>query len=262
MPAKNRRRSKTARPSTGGSRPAETVRGTQATGGRDAGAGVGAAREEARRLRREEARRQAEARARRFRRRRMLKRAAIAAAALAVAGLVTFYVVQRQQAKDQVVAVARSVAAAAGCTDVVTQPDLGATHDTNPITYEQNPATSGIHHPAPLPPTVRVYEQPQPEPNAVHNLEHGYVLVYYRAEGPGALPDPVVTSLADIARRESKVIMAPYPDLEEGRALALAAWDQLQQCPPSIMPAQATTLAQSFISRFRGGGKAPEPGAP
>ncbi len=51
------------------------------------------------------------------------------------------------------------------------------------------------------------------------------------------------------------------PQLENGQALALVAWDELQQCPNTITSSQATTLAKAFIARFRGGGKAPEPAA-
>ena len=41
-------------------------------------------------------------------------------------------------------------------------------------------------------------------------------------------------------------------------ALALAAWNELQQCPNTVTASQPTGLAESFIDRFRGGGKAPE----
>jgi hypothetical protein len=68
--------------------------------------------------------------------------------------------------------------------------------------------------------------------------------------------------VAELADGESKVILAPYPKLEPGTALALAAWDELQQCPSTVTASQATELAESFIERFRGGGKAPEASVP
>jgi hypothetical protein len=107
-----------------------------------------------------------------------------------------------------------------------------------------------------------VYEQPVPEQNAVHNLEHGYVLVYFRQDGDGALPGGVVSALADLVEGTSKVVMAPYPGLGPEHALALVAWNELQRCPSTVTPSQAVGLARAFIDRFRSGGQAPEPSAP
>ena len=51
-------------------------------------------------------------------------------------------------------------------------------------------------------------------------------------------------------------------ELERGTPLALAAWDELQQSPNTVTVSQATGLAESFIGRFRGRGKAPEASVP
>ncbi|MGH2572617.1 MAG: DUF3105 domain-containing protein [Actinomycetota bacterium] len=99
-------------------------------------------------------------------------------------------------------------------------------------------------------------------PTAVHNLEHGYVLIYHRQDGQQALPAPVMDSLERLAESESNVILPPYTQLEEGEALALAAWNKLQECPSRVGPEQADTLARAFIAQFRRGGEAPEPAAP
>lgn len=96
----------------------------------------------------------------------------------------------------------------------------------------------------------------------MHNLEHGYVLVYYRAGGDAALPARVVGRLTDLANGATKVIMAPFPDLVEGTSLAFAAWNRLQQCPSTVTSEQALGLAQAFLDRFASGGEAPEPSAP
>jgi len=61
---------------------------------------------------------------------------------------------------------------------------------------------------------------------------------------------------------ERKVIPASYPELGQGTALALAAWDELQQYPSAVTASQATELAESFIDRFRSGGMAPEASVP
>ena len=98
-------------------------------------------------------------------------------------------------------------------------------------TYTDHPATSGYHDPSPLPIPPRVYTEPVSETNAVHNLEHGAVIMYYRQSGDAALPQDVVDRLATIANDGHNTILAPYGQLPDGTALALAAWNKLQTCP-------------------------------
>ena len=183
------------------------------------------------------------------------------AAVVVVAG---GFVVSKQLESRRITAEGDRLAAAAGCTPVEEKPDLGGGHlaPGRTTSYEQHPATSGIHDQAPLPSSPAVYTQPVPEPNAVHNLEHGYILMYYRTSGDARLPKRVVGSLAEVADGETKVILAPYSQLQQDASLALVAWDELQECPSTVTVSQATGLAESFIDRFRGGGKAPEASVP
>jgi hypothetical protein len=113
-----------------------------------------------------------------------------------------------------------------------------------------------------LPENVHVYTEPVPETRAVHNLEHSYVIVYYRADSADALPTGVVDALTPLVKSQFKTIMAPFPDLPAGTSFALLAWNKLWSCPPTITPAQATTMTQGFIQAYRGTGNAPEPGSP
>ena len=156
-------------------------------------------------------------------------------------------------------------ASAAGCGQIQTPAGSapGGQHLSAGQTYHysQEPATSGWHDPSPLPSDPHVYTSPVPETHAVHNLEHGYVWIYYRSDGPGALPATVVDSLASLANVQTKVLMAPHPDLPAGTGLALAAWNKLWECPASIRADQATAVASGFIQGYRGTGNAPEPGA-
>jgi hypothetical protein len=155
-------------------------------------------------------------------------------------------------------------AEAAGCGEVETPtgaPARGHLAPGETLTYEQHPATSGDHDPAPLPSDPHVYTTPVEETAAVHNLEHAYVLIYYRAEGPEALPAEVVDELTLLAESETKVIMAPHPSLEEGTSLALAAWNKLWECPSGVGASQARTIASGFIEAYRGTSNAPEPRA-
>jgi hypothetical protein len=128
--------------------------------------------------------------------------------------------------------------------------------------YTSEPATSGWHDPSPLPGDPHVYTQPVQETRAVHNLEHAYVLVYYRADGPDALPADVVQALGPLVNAQFKTIMAPFPDLPTGTSFALLAWNKLWTCPSTITASQARTMTSGFIQAFRGTGNAPEPGAP
>jgi hypothetical protein len=158
---------------------------------------------------------------------------------------------------------AAAAAARAGIGAVEEPAGEGAGHlqpNDPPPQYGTTPAASGPHAPSPLPPQPKVYDQPVPETAAVHNLEHGYVLVYYRAEGDGALPDPVVTALEDLIQGEAEVIMAPYEGLPQGTNIALVAWTRLQtgQVPADADPDDVTLVARAFIDEYRNGSAAPE----
>ena len=234
-------------------------------GGASPGAGpetAGAVQDK--RAHREEARRRKELIHRRIRRRRLVRRAVVVGALVGVVGVAGGYVFSRELESRRLNQAAGRLAAEAGCTDVVDMLDLGRTHlpADQTTTYGQRPATSGLHALSPLRPDPHVYTDPVPETSAVHNLEHGYVLIYYRAKGDAALPSQVVGPLADLANGATKVIMAPFLDLQQGTSLAFAAWNKLQQCPPTVNSEQAVSLAEAFIDRFASGGEAPEPSAP
>lgn len=124
--------------------------------------------------------------------------------------------------------------------------------------YADRPAASGYHDPSPLPPEPHVYGEPVAETRAVHNLEHAYVLVYYRPAADGGLAPETVTALEGYAGDQGRVIMAPYPDLPEGISLALLAWNTRWECPAPLTPQQAVTIATGFVDAYRGTTVAPE----
>ncbi len=223
-----------------------------------------APRAEERRVHKEEARRSRESLRRRIKRRSAFQRAAtIGVVALAALGVFLF--LTRAGAPKAIAAAALEAASAAGCGDV--QTPLGSApggqhlSQGEPFTYDQHPATSGFHDPSPLPPEPHVYTAPVPETQAVHNLEHAYALIYYRADGPDALPADVVAALAALAEREDKVIMAPHPSLNAGTSLALTAWNKLWECPATVTAEEATAIASGFVEAYRGTSNAPEPQA-
>jgi hypothetical protein len=168
----------------------------------------------------------------------------------------------RTRGPSEVSADALSAARAAGCGDVTTVADSapGNLHlaPGEPYDYAERPASHGYHDPEPLPADLHVYGEPIPETRAVHNLEHAYVVIYYRPEAEGGVSADAVEGLATLARDQSRVLMAPYPELLEGTALALVAWNTRWECPPAVTPEQAVTIARGFIDAYRGTSIAPE----
>jgi hypothetical protein len=97
--------------------------------------------------------------------------------------------------------------------------------------YNSNPPTSGPHGPA-----VRwgVYEAPVPKESAVHNMEHGGLVIWYDCEGgpaplDAAACDQLRAALAGIVQPRASdgmfILMTPYAGME--RRIALTAWQYL-----------------------------------
>ena len=184
-------------------------------------------------------------------------------------GLLVFFAISwfnRAPAAKPLSGAAIDAAATAGCAGPI-QPDPdpqrlhlapGEAH-----TYTGHPATSGVHDPTPLPDTPRVYTAAEigtyRETAAVHSLEHGSVIMYYRPSGePDGLPRGVVDQLAPIATGSHATYLIPYADLPTGTALAYTAWNQLLTCPADITADQAVTIAQGFVDSFACTRNAPE----
>jgi hypothetical protein len=185
---------------------------------------------------------------------------------IVVAALIGGLIYWRSGESRRLRAEAAEAAGRLDCSEVQDLPDEGRQHlaaDEPPPDYGTTPGTSGKHNASPLPADPRVYDQPfdtNLEARAVHNLEHGYVLMYYRQEGDAAVPGPVVNALADLANAEDQVILAPYPDLPDGESLAFASWTHLRTCPTMTADDadDVTALARGFINEFRDHSDAPE----
>ena len=217
-----------------------------------------------RQLRKEQARIERERRLRRARRQIRTRRAIRWGLPVLVILAVAAFFVWRNIAQSRAAAQA---AEAFGCGAIETKQDqLDAADALGPAIHQEpfaqgtggEPATAGAHS-TPLPQEPAVYGDPVPEANAVHNLEHGYILIYYQAEGDAPLPDDVRTELESLAEGQDKVIVAPYEGLESG--LALTAWGKIQTCipPAGADPQDAVLVAENFIDEFKSGGLAPEP---
>jgi Protein of unknown function (DUF3105) len=215
----------------------------------------------ARRDRKEQARRYREAERKRAARRASVQRAMIFfAVGLAVLG--AFWYFNRAPGVTPLAAEVRAAADAAGCGQI-TVPEgpapsrdhiaPGASYD-----YPHHPATAGPHDPSALPIPPHTYTAPITETKAVHNLEHGSVIAYYRASGDGALGANALSALDAVADASKNSIAAPYPQLPDGTQVAFAAWNKLMTCSGPMSADQATTVFQGFIDSYQCTDNAPE----
>lgn len=122
-----------------------------------------------------------------------------------------------------------------------------ATHVTGAVDYPQDPPAGGPHSSAWL--NCGIYEQPVPNENAVHSLEHGAVWITY---------DPALSE-ADVAALRAAApstysIVSPYPGL--GAPAAISAWDAQVTLDGVDDPRLA-----DFITTYWKSPNAPEPGA-
>jgi hypothetical protein len=244
-------------------RPADRAAATTATAERSDQPDRPSARAE----RKEQARRERERRIKQAKRRQRTRRLVRWGVVLAAAGGIGWFVYDQVQENREVQERAAAAAARVGLGEVQEPADEGAEHlqpTDPPPQYGTVPAASGPHAQAPLPAEPKVYDQPVPETAAIHNLEHGYVLIYYRADGEGALDEAVVTELESLAEGEAEVIMAPYENLSDGTNLALVAWTRLQegQVAADADPGDVALVARGFIEEFRNGAAAPEAEVP
>ena len=103
-------------------------------------------------------------------------------------------------------------------------PSLGNAHISSPsvphIPYNSDPPTSGPH--TPYLAKWGIHDQPVPKEEQVHNLEDGGVIIQYNC--PEGCPE-LVEKLRAISRRYERLILAPYPGMDN--RIALTAWRRL-----------------------------------
>lgn len=129
---------------------------------------------------------------------------------------------------------------------------LTAVHVTDTVDYEAEygmlPPAGGDHAAAWL--TCGVYDQPQPNENAVHALEHGAVWVTY---DPDAVDDATLSNLLTKLPK-TYVVVSPFPGLPS--PIVASAWGaQLQLESPD------DSRLGAFLSMYWKSPAAPEPGA-
>jgi hypothetical protein len=138
-----------------------------------------------------------------------------------------------------------------GTCQLETFPALEATHVQElPDDYEYNsiPATSGFHNAQTA--IWNLYDQPVPQINYVHNMEHGGMVIQYGSE----VSDADVASIGEWYQQDTRgLIVAPLSEEMEEEDPALAdkivanAWTHMMKC---------TTYDESaldeFSDRYRG----------
>jgi hypothetical protein len=212
--------------------------------------------------RKEEARRERERRIRQARRRqrtrRLVRWGIVAGVAGGIAGAIYLAGSESREIKEKAAAAAVRV----GATEVETEEGLPNAHK-EPFGVGQGgvPAIGGNHTPGALPAEPKTYQQQPPEETAIHNLEHGYVIVYYADEGDNALDPDVVSALEDVVNDETEVMMSPYQGLAQ--PLYLVAWGARQAIdPPEDASADDVVLVtKAFIDEWKNGRFAPEAAA-
>lgn len=192
-------------------------------------------RQKARRAQRLEAERAAAASAKRRR------LGAFAVVGVLIAGAAGYFVQQNlaeRAAEREVIEAGQARLGELGCTSDEEMPPLGAGHfdpadlEANPpeAIYDHLPATSGQHMGQVV--ATGIYDEYVDERLAIHNLEHGYVVMWYDEE---ADPDQV-DALKDFAQEriddgDAEIVVAPYNQaLDEDANFAFTAWERRQLC--------------------------------
>ncbi len=118
--------------------------------------------------------------------------------------------------------------------------ELGEDH-----AYEQSPAVGGPHAPVWI--ECGVYDEPLPEVNAVHDLEHGTTWITYR---PDDVDADGVEELAD--QLPANGLLSPYPD--QAAPVVITVWGRQLELTGPDDPRIAL-----FVAEYGAGETAPEP---
>jgi hypothetical protein len=143
-------------------------------------------------------------------------------------------------------------------------PQMLASHiqpGTSHEPYNSDPPTSGPHFPQPA--QAGFYDEALPDEQLVHNLEHGYVVIWYNCTGlDESACAGLKSQIKDLMDRAKpivpatgakKLIAVPRPGMES--LLALTSWSRLDK----LASFDEKEIVE-FINDFRN--HAPEPGAP
>lgn len=200
------------------------------------------------------------------RRNRLVATVALAAVVLAGIGFLVYRQIDARNRRAQQEVELAGRLDELGCTEDVRMPDLGGGHIAStpeelaaepPATiYPDRPPTSGRHVGQVV--ASGVYDVPIDERITLHNLEHGYLNVWYAEDAPEDQVD-AMKAWAEEQRDGDfpKMIVAPfYDELPDGGNFAYVAWFQRQVCR-DFDPEVAQFFAEEH---YDSNGEAPERG--
>jgi Protein of unknown function (DUF3105) len=121
-------------------------------------------------------------------------------------------------------------------------------HTAGTVNYAQIPPVGGDHNDTLL--NCGIYDQPVPNENAVHSLEHGAVWVTYQPD----LPQADVAKLRQLVRGHSHLLLSPYPGLTQ--PVVASGWGVQLRLPGAEDPRLAR-----FLKKYEQGPQTREPGA-
>lgn len=148
----------------------------------------------------------------------------------------------------------------AGCTPVTNDETTGVNDHVPPgttVDYATVPPSSGQHWDAPLPPGRKFYgpEDEAPVEQLVHNLEHGYVVVWYRKDIAPKQLEALQNLSERMPKERPKFVVAQWDDkygeFPRRKNVAISVWGHRQLCfkasgeavnnfsdkyPPSVAP--------------------------
>jgi hypothetical protein len=127
-------------------------------------------------------------------------------------------------------------------------PDQGQEHipETETVSYNSNPPTSGPHYDTPAPWGIYNTDPPQDE-QLVHNLEHGGVIISYHPERVDEQTlEQLRSQVRELSQINPRVMLTPRPNLEV--PLALTAWTYLQELD-RYDPAAVRSFYDAHIGR-------------
>jgi hypothetical protein len=143
--------------------------------------------------------------------------------ALALLAYPVFLFVKDYQARNATIADLGVSVASAGCAPIVEHAAKGNQQhvpEGTKVNYDNYPPDSGPHYPAPAPFTKRFYTTADRPPvsTLVHNLEHGYTVVWYRDSTPANQKSQLEaiskTFSKDDTNPANKFIAAPWTDAD------------------------------------------------
>jgi hypothetical protein len=190
---------------------------------------------------------------------------------LALVGALVFQQFNKRNQQNEQVAAAAAKLDELGCTTDTQMPDLGGGHiggtaealaaEAPDVIYTGDPGqppSSGRHFGQVVP--SGVFDVPIDPRLTTHNLEHGYLVVWYSPDAP----EEQVEALKSWGQERlggdfPKTIVAEYYEpLPEGRTVAFTAWFQRQMCEQFD-----TDIADVFTrANYDISGEAPEKGIP